>query len=40
MWQPGAALSRRMQQPRFRKGFGVFVGLLLMVAAVLIVLRL
>jgi len=36
----GAALSRRMQQPRFRKGFGVFVGLLLMVAAVLIVLRL
>ena len=36
----GAALSRRMQQPRFRKGFGVFVGLLLMVAAVLIVMRL
>ena len=36
----GAALSRRMQQPRFRKGFGVFVGLLLMVAAILIVLRL
>jgi hypothetical protein len=29
-----------MQQPRFRKGFGVFVGVLLMVAAVLIVLRL
>ena len=36
----GAALSRRMQQQRFRKGFGVFVGLLLMVAAVLIVMRL
>ena len=35
-----AALSRRMQQPRFRKGFGVLVGLLLMVAAVLIVMRL
>ena len=36
----GAALSRRMQQPRFRKGFGVFVGVLLMTAAVLIVARL
>lgn len=36
----GAALSRRMQQPRFRQGFGVFVGLLLMTAAVLIVARL
>ncbi|KAK0340777.1 hypothetical protein LTR94_029097, partial [Friedmanniomyces endolithicus] len=36
----GAALSRRMQQPRFRRGFGVFVGILLMTAAVLIVSRL
>lgn len=36
----GAALSRRMQQPRFRQGFGVFVGLLLMTAAALIVARL
>lgn len=36
----GAALSRRMQQPRFRKGFGVFVGILLLTAAALIVLRL
>ncbi|VXB96940.1 LysE family translocator [Brevundimonas sp. G8] len=36
----GAALSRRMQQPRFKRGFGVFVGLLLMTAAGLIVLRL
>ena len=36
----GAALSRQMQQPRFRKGFGVFVGVLLMTAAVLIVARL
>ncbi|WP_453976955.1 LysE family translocator [Brevundimonas sp. Marseille-Q4549] len=36
----GAALSRRMQQPRFRKAFGVFVGMLLMTAALLIVARL
>ena len=36
----GAALSRRMQQPRFRKAFGVFVGVLLMTAALLIVARL
>ena len=36
----GAALSRRMQKPRFRKAFGVFVGVLLMTAALLIVARL
>jgi len=36
----GAALSRRMHQPRFRRGFGVFVGVLLLTAAVLIVIRL
>ena len=36
----GAALSRRMRQPRFRRGFGVFVGILLLTAAVLIVIRL
>lgn len=36
----GAALSRRMEEPRFRRGFGLFVGLLLLTAAVLIVLRL
>lgn len=36
----GAALSRRMAQPRFRRGFGLFVGILLLTAAVLIVIRL
>ena len=36
----GAALSRRMGQPRFRRGFGLFVGILLLAAAVLIVVRL
>lgn len=36
----GAALARRMSEPRFRRGFGVFVGLLLLIAAVLIVSRL
>lgn len=36
----GAALARRMDEPRFRRGFGVFVGLLLLTAAVLIVSRL
>jgi threonine/homoserine/homoserine lactone efflux protein len=36
----GAVLARRMSEPRFRRGFGVFVGLLLLIAAVLIVSRL
>ncbi len=36
----GAALARRMSEPRFRRGFGVFVGSLLLIAAVLIVSRL
>jgi len=36
----GAALVRRMDEPRFRQGFGVIVGLLLLTAAVLIVSRL
>ncbi|MGV3579217.1 LysE family translocator [Brevundimonas sp.] len=36
----GAALARRMSEPRFRRGFGVFVGLLLLIAAALIVSRL
>ena len=36
----GAALARRMGEPRFRRGFGLFVGLLLLTAALLIVLRL
>ncbi|MFC5345757.1 LysE family translocator [Brevundimonas staleyi] len=36
----GAALARRMSEPRFRRGFGVFVGFLLLIAAVLIVSRL
>ncbi len=36
----GAALARRMDEPRFRRVFGVFVGLLLLTAAVLIVSRL
>ncbi|PZU59419.1 MAG: LysE family translocator, partial [Brevundimonas sp.] len=31
---------RRMGQPRFRRGFGLFVGILLLAAAVLIVIRL
>lgn len=35
----GAALSARMQEPRFRRGFSIFVGLLLMTTAVLILLR-
>ncbi len=35
----GAALSRRMQQPRFKRGFGIFVGALLLTASVLIALR-
>ena len=36
----GAALARRMTDPRFRRGFGVMVGVLLLTAAVLIVMRL
>ncbi len=36
----GAALSRRMGEPRFRRRFGLFVGSLLLIAAVLIVSRL
>jgi threonine/homoserine/homoserine lactone efflux protein len=36
----GAALARRMDEPRFRRAFGVFVGLLLLSAALMIVLRL
>ena len=36
----GAVLARRMSEPRFRRGFGVFVGSLLLIAAVLIVSRL
>lgn len=36
----GAALARRMTEPRFRRGFGVMVGVLLLTAAVLIVMRL
>ena len=36
----GAALARRMNEPRFRRGFGVFVGFLLLTAAALIVSRL
>ena len=36
----GAVLARRMSEPRFRRAFGVFVGALLLIAAVLIVLRL
>jgi threonine/homoserine/homoserine lactone efflux protein len=35
----GAALARRMEEPRFRRGFEVFSGLLLISAAVLIALR-
>jgi threonine/homoserine/homoserine lactone efflux protein len=36
----GAVLARRMSEPRFRRAFGVFVGTLLLIAAVLIVARL
>ena len=36
----GAALARRMSEPRFRRVFGVFVGSLLLIAAILIVSRL
>jgi len=36
----GAALARRMDEPRFRRSFGVAVGGLLMTAAVLIISRL
>ena len=36
----GAALSRRMSEPRFRRGFGLFTGGLLLLAAVLIASRL
>lgn len=35
----GAALSARMQEPRFRRGFAMFVGLLLITTATLILLR-
>ncbi|QTN19761.1 LysE family translocator [Brevundimonas sp. AJA228-03] len=36
----GAALARRMNEPRFRRAFGVLVGVLLLLASVLIVSRL
>jgi threonine/homoserine/homoserine lactone efflux protein len=36
----GAALARRMSEPRFRRGFGIFVGVLLLCASTLIVSRL
>ena len=36
----GAAMALRMAEPRFRRGFGVFVGCLLLLASVLIVSRL
>jgi len=36
----GAALARRMSEPRFRKGFALLTGILLLAAAVLIVSRL
>lgn len=36
----GAALARRMSEPRFRKGFALMTGVLLLAAAVLIVTRL
>lgn len=36
----GAVLARRMSELRFRRAFGVFVGSLLLIAAVLIVSRL
>ena len=36
----GAALARRMTQPRFRRGFGLLTGILLLAASVLILTRL
>ncbi|WP_436356509.1 LysE family translocator [Brevundimonas sp. CEF1] len=36
----GAALANRMNEPRFKRGFGIFVGGLLVLAAILIVTRL
>jgi threonine/homoserine/homoserine lactone efflux protein len=36
----GAALARRMSEPRFQRAFGIFVGLLLLLASVLIISRL
>ncbi len=36
----GAALARRMSQPRFRRGFNLIVGLMLLLASALIVSRL
>lgn len=35
----GAALAARMTEPRFRRGFGLFTGALLLLAAALILLR-
>ena len=35
----GAALSARMSEPRFARGFSAFVGVLLLAAAVLILTR-
>lgn len=35
----GAAISRRMQEPQFRRGFSAFTGLLLITAATLIAMR-
>jgi threonine/homoserine/homoserine lactone efflux protein len=35
----GAALAARMRQPRFRRGFQLAVGLLLLSAATLMILR-
>lgn len=36
----GAALARRMSEPRFRRGFGLLTGILLLAASVLILTRL
>ena len=36
----GAALANRMNEPRFKRGFGIFVGGLLILAAILIITRL
>lgn len=36
----GAALARRMSEPRFRRGFGLLTGILLLAACVLILTRL
>jgi len=36
----GAAFAHRMEEPKFRRGFGLFVGIILLIVALLMVMRL